>query len=157
MCLGTGFWHWGWEAVHQPNYMSSCLCSSHAPTLQWNRRGCLGITWRSFSVPFKCQLSPWRLVKHKMTVSPGHTLLSSNMRPPDVLCLQLTGCSLSRRCGSSFGVGFVLVLKKGRSQHTDLTWTWGITLKHKDPPIYHSSLSSWGGFILFLQFSLKLL
>lgn len=146
MCLGTGFWHWGWEAVPQHSYMSSCLSSSHAPTSQWNRRGCLGITWRSFLVPFKCQLSPWRLVKHKMTVSPGHALLSSNMRPPDVLCLQLTGCSLSRGHGSSFWFGFVLehLDKKGRSQRTDLTSTWGITLKNKDPPISHSSLSSWG-------------
>lgn len=80
---------------HQCSYMSSCLCCSHAPTFQWNRRGCIGITWRSFFVSFKCQLSLWGLVKHKMTVSPGHALLSSNMRPPDVLWLQFTGCSLS--------------------------------------------------------------
>ena len=147
--LAYGFWYWRWDwgcGSHQCRYMSSCLCCSHVPTFQCNRRGCVGITWRSFFVSFKCQLSLWRLVKHKMTVSPGHALLSSNMRPPDVLWFQFTGCSLSGGQCTSFGVFFFVLMhlaRKGGSQCTDLTWTWDIVLRNKDPPISHSVFSSW--------------
>lgn len=137
------FWHWGWEAVPQHSYMSSCLCSPSE-----TGEGALAPHEEAFWSLSNVSFPPGDLLSTEWQCPPGHALLSSNMRPPDVLCLQPTGCSLSRGRGSSFWFGFVLVhlAKKGRSQCTELAWTWGITLKHKDPPISHSSLSSWGEF-----------
>lgn len=101
--------------------MSVSFTCSH--TFQWNGRGCTGITWRSFFVSFKCQLSLWRLVKHKMTVSPGHALLSSNIRPPDVLWLQFTGCSLSGgQCSRFFCCLFVLMHLVEKAGASVLIW-----------------------------------
>lgn len=96
--------------LHQCNYMSSCLCCSHAPTLSSETgEDALASHEEAFCL-FQMSAFLWRHVKHKMTVSPGHVLLSGHMRPPDVLWLQLTGCSLSwGQCTSFFFCLFVLM------------------------------------------------
>lgn len=114
--------------------------------------------------PVKQERVHWHHMKKlfclfQMSAFPSGDLLSTKWQCPQVMHYSAATWGPQMCCGSSlqdvlcpgnivplfsfYYFWFVLIhlARKGRSQCTGLTWTWGIILK--DPPISHSVFSSW--------------
>lgn len=149
--LAHGFWCWHWDG------------EAVAPIS--------AATWAHVCVvhmlPLSSETGEGALASHEeafLSLSnvnfPSGDLWSTKWQCPQVMHYSAATWGPQMCCGFSsqdvlcpgdivpgFFVLFSFVLmhlaRKGRSQRTNLTWTWGIIFKYNDPSISHSVFRSW--------------